>query len=176
MKLLHTFDRKLATAVAKLPLRFEPIMIGVSIVGGFWYVTVVLPGLFIIGKTYSVAVILDTLPVVATFSLLAEITKLLLRRKRPLSLYVEKMKIKTYSFPSGHAYVSALLSGYLAMLASTYFTGIVIMFLSTVFLLFAFMVGISRVYLGAHFPSDVVAGWVLAGMAVLLITPISERL
>ncbi len=59
-----------------------------------------------------------------------------------------------FSFPSGHAQQAAVFFGLLALhFKKRWFT--------TVAALTVFLVGFSRVYLGAHFPSDVLAGWSL---------------
>ena len=66
-----------------------------------------------------------------------------------------------YSFPSGHAMSSTALAVALALLArGTRWRGWTVAGGA----LFALGVGVSRVYLGVHYPSDVVAGW-CAGLA-----------
>ena len=62
-----------------------------------------------------------------------------------------------YSFPSGHAQHAAVFWGLLALhfrkRRKRWFTGLA----ATII----FLIGFSRVYLGVHFPSDVIAGWAL---------------
>ncbi len=71
----------------------------------------------------------------------------------------------TSSFPSGHSMLSAVVYLTLGSLLSRlvgplrlklYFLGVAV--------LLSFLVGLSRVYLGVHYPSDVLAGWA-AGLA-----------
>ncbi|MDO8914612.1 MAG: phosphatase PAP2 family protein [Coriobacteriia bacterium] len=73
------------------------------------------------------------------------------------------------SFPSGHATAALLFYGLLALFAllgdasGRRKASMVAGALGA-----AFLVGVSRVYLGVHFPSDVVAGWLVAGVLIAL--------
>lgn len=65
----------------------------------------------------------------------------------------------TYSFPSGHAMGSMTLAAVLVLLAwrTRWRWPVLVMMLG-----FVIMVGASRVYLGVHYPSDIIAGWAAA--------------
>ena len=101
--------------------------------------------------------------------------KLLFRRDRPdlwKSLAVEH----DYSFPSGHAMGSMAVVAALIILAwPTRWRWPVV----TLGGLFVLLVGISRLYLGVHFPSDVLAGWSaslawVAGVRAARVSPIRQ--
>lgn len=82
-------------------------------------------------------------------------TKQLFARDRP-SLWESIAPESTYSFPSGHAMGSMTLAAVLVLLAwPTRLRG----WVTAAMLVFVPMVGMSRVYLGVHYPSDILAGW-----------------
>jgi undecaprenyl-diphosphatase len=73
----------------------------------------------------------------------------------------------SYSFPSGHALMSFCMYGVLAGLLTARMrsTGLrVLVWLATAVLVAA--IGLSRIYLGVHYPSDVLAGYLAAGVWV----------
>ena len=80
------------------------------------------------------------------------------RRDRP-SLWESIAPESTFSFPSGHAMGSMTLAAVLVALAwRTRWRWPVVAAASA----FVLLVGLSRVYLGVHYPSDILAGWCAA--------------
>jgi membrane-associated phospholipid phosphatase len=93
-------------------------------------------------------------------ALLNLVTKQFFARERP-SLWESIAPENTYSFPSGHAMGSATLACVLILLAwRTRWRWPAILAMAV----FVPMVGLSRVYLGVHYPSDILAGWSAAAV------------
>jgi membrane-associated phospholipid phosphatase len=79
----------------------------------------------------------------------------------PASNWLPGVEATNYSTPSGHAQNSAALFGWFAVRIKRWW-----MFLVAIIL--AFLIGISRVYIGVHFLGDVLLGWVI-GIVVVII-------
>lgn len=88
--------------------------------------------------------------------------KLIVRRPRPDVLRL--VEVSGYSFPSGHALLSTVFYGFLAYLLWSYFRQSRFRYVTSFGLaILVALIGISRIYLGAHYPSDVFAGFVVGG-------------
>lgn len=80
-----------------------------------------------------------------------------------------------FSFPSGHAALAMVAYGIVAVMVARSSLpdglrrAIVVACAITVFL-----VGVSRVWLGVHYPTDVIAGWAAGGVVVLLYAELSR--
>jgi membrane-associated phospholipid phosphatase len=101
--------------------------------------------------------------------------KQLFARQRP-ALWDSIAPESTFSFPSGHAMGSITIAMVLVLLAwHTRWRWWVTLPLAA----FTLMVGLSRVYLGVHYPSDILAGWAVAIAwtvgAYLLVFPHGQR-
>jgi undecaprenyl-diphosphatase len=84
---------------------------------------------------------------------------------------------QTYSFPSGHAFLSAVTFLTLgALLARMQRQAEVKIYLLAVAITITVLVGISRVYIGVHWPTDVLAGWCAGAAWAILCWLIVERL
>lgn len=106
--------------------------------------------------------------VIGLAALAVEMIKSTVARTRPEVL--EPILVEHgFSFPSGHASLSMVAYGILAVLVSRSFLprGTQLAVFGVVVAL-VFLIGLSRVWLGVHYPSDVIAGWV-AGATVVLV-------
>jgi undecaprenyl-diphosphatase len=106
--------------------------------------------------------------VIGLTTLAVEIIKATVARERPEVLDPILVE-RGFSFPSGHASLSMVAYGILAVLVSrSYLSRGTRLAVFGVVVALVFLIGLSRVWLGVHYPSDVIAGWV-AGATVVLV-------
>jgi undecaprenyl-diphosphatase len=93
-------------------------------------------------------------------AIVSTLLKNLFERPRPELTAV--MRVFTYSFPSGHALLSAAIYLTIGMIVARIAENraLKILAVSTAVAL-TMVVGLSRVYLGVHYPTDVLAGWLI---------------
>ena len=93
--------------------------------------------------------------------------KWLYRRERPS---IQRLVEETgYSFPSGHSMAAFIFFGMMAMLLTLFVVSRVaktVIIIAAVVLIL--LVGISRIYLGVHYPSDVLAGFAAGGVWLVM--------
>ena len=108
--------------------------------------------------------------------LISTLLKQLIDRARP-DLVPHLSNVYTSSFPSGHSMLSAVvyltLGALLTRLASE--RRVKLYFLAAALLL-TFLVGVSRVYMGVHYPTDVLAGWTAGLVWALLCWLVARHL
>lgn len=116
------------------------------------------------------------LAAVGSGMLLSSLMKLGFDRARP-DLVPHGATVFSASFPSGHALISAV--AYLsfgALLARTTTRLRIKVFVLAVAALLTLLAGASRVYLGVHWPSDVLGGWALGAAWASLCLLLARRL
>ena len=102
------------------------------------------------------------------------ILKNIFMRDRPnnLRLIIES----GYSFPSGHSMASISLYGYLMYLAHKKINNKLLKtFIYLILGNLILLVGISRIYLGVHYASDVIAGFLISTAILLFFIKITDK-
>jgi membrane-associated phospholipid phosphatase len=171
---LKRFDTTLSLAVYSLRTpELTRLMLFITSLGAFWLViaAIALTLFFLWRRYYRETVFLVVL--LAVGGILNIVLKDLFQVPRPDMAPL--LDMSSYSFPSGHAMTSFVFYGVLPIFVYrfTHRVGltIVVGILST---LLIFLIGFSRVYLGVHYPSDVVAGWI-AGFWWLVTALVIDR-
>jgi undecaprenyl-diphosphatase len=107
---------------------------------------------------------------------MASLLKSAVQRARP-DLVPHAVAVYSASFPSGHAMLSAVTYLTLgALLMRVHAQWLVKLYVLGVAILITLLVGVSRVYLGVHWPTDVLAGWCGGGAWALLCWLVAVRL
>ncbi len=106
---------------------------------------------------------------VAVATAVSELLKNVLQRPRPSEVFALIETPSSYSLPSGHALVTGVFVGVLVFLALRWgsVAGRVVAGIAGVGV--AGIIGFSRIYLGVHWTSDVIGGWCLAGICLIVL-------
>jgi len=152
---------------------FASVMAAVSSLGDGW-IPVILVGavtaLCIIRKMYLEAVF-----VVATLSsvLLAAVLKVLVGRPRPPSFSLNPADLfpafNQYSYPSGHVLFVVVFFGFLAFLAWMHLSGWLRVISIAVCGALIVLIAPSRIYLGAHWASDVIGSYLIGTFWLIIL-------
>jgi undecaprenyl-diphosphatase len=103
-----------------------------------------------------------------------EALKAFFARPRP-SIVPHLRDVVTASFPSGHAMESAIIYLTLGALLMRVAEGrLAKLYCMATAMFLTFVVGVSRIYLGVHYPTDVIGGWIL-GFTWAAITRLATR-
>jgi undecaprenyl-diphosphatase len=161
------------------PPWLEELVRDVTALGGFGaltFITAATAGGLALAKKGRTA--LTTIGAIVGGLVLGLVLKSLFDRARP-DLVPHGSIVSTSSFPSGHSMLSAVTYLTLgAVLARVQTTRLLKIYVITLAAILTFLVGASRVYLGVHWPSDVLAGWsagVVWSLSVWLVTRYFQR-
>lgn len=158
---------------------FDTLMTGVSLLGSGW-----LPWLLVV--TAALLLIKAGLRTEGYITLAGpglgwpvnRLLKFLIGRPRPTDSLVHVTgKFYYESFPSGHVFFFVEFFGFLFFLAYVLLKPGRLRHASLIVLgLLIFLVGVSRVYLGAHWPSDVAGAYLAGGIWLVLMIEVYRRL
>jgi len=102
--------------------------------------------------------------------------KLTFRRPRPVPFF-NLLAPESYSFPSGHSLASFCFFGALATILSARINNRKIhLTVWTVAAVIVFLIGLSRIYLGVHYTTDVIAGFTAALIWVSVVRFVENRI
>ncbi|MEW6126389.1 MAG: phosphatase PAP2 family protein [Acidobacteriota bacterium] len=146
---------------------FRELMLFLTLLGNGWtpYLTVIIASIFLrmLKRKPEAFICLVGVSAIATVN---QLMKIVIGRPRPSGELVNVFSgVDHHSFPSGHTIFFTVFFGFLLFLTYVFRLRPVYRWILT--LLFGGMIaliGLSRVYLGAHWPSDVIGGYIVGSL------------
>lgn len=136
-----------------------PVMKIVTFFGGATCLIGLTIILFIIIKNKKIGLLIGINLV--TITILNQLFKFILQRPRPTENRI--INENGYSFPSGHSMISMAFYGFLIYLIYKYVKNKKLKYISiTLISILIIFIGISRIYLGVHYTSDILAGFLFS--------------
>ena len=151
-----------------------PIAKFITNFGGAIFLSIATVMLFLLIKNKKIG--LSIISNIVIITVLIQLLKRILQRPRPTEFRI--VEETGYSFPSGHSMVSMAFYGYLIYLIYRYIKNKYVKWtLITILSILICLIGISRIYLGVHYTSDVLGGFLLSiSYLVIYISSIKKLL
>ena len=149
-----------------------PIAKFITNFGGAIFLSIATIALLLLIKNKKIGLSIFSNIVIIT--ILNQLLKRILRRPRPTEFRI--VEETGYSFPSGHSITSMVFYGYLVYLTYKYINNKKIKIPLIIFLILLIpTIGFSRIYLGVHYASDVLCGFLLGIIYLILFISISKK-
>ena len=150
---------KLATKLSN-----PEVMIVIAIISILFYIKLIK------NKKLSLGIILN----LAGITIINQILKFIFRRERPTGYRLIEMS--GYSFPSGHAMASLAFYGLLIYITKRLVKNKHLkILLITLNIAIIILIGVSRIYLGVHYLSDVLTGYSISIIYLLITTKLLNK-
>ena len=169
------FDNFIHNSVIKLHSEVTTkVMKAFTFCGSTSFIVGVAIGIFIIylikkRKAYA----FTTVGILIVSTILNNVIKLIIRRPRPIYMTVIE---NTFSYPSGHMMASTTLYGFLIyLLIKSHYPKKYKIYYGIILGLLILCVGISRIYLGAHYFSDIFGGALLSLALLVIFSMINDK-
>ena len=170
-----SFDNFIHNSVIKLHSEVTTkVMKAFTFCGSTSFIVGLALGLFIIclikkRKVYA----FTTVGVLIISTIINNVIKLIIRRPRPIYMAVVE---NTFSYPSGHMMASTTLYGFLMyLLIKSHYPKKYKIFYSAFLGILILCVGISRIYLGAHYFSDIFGGALMSLIILIVFSMINDK-
>jgi undecaprenyl-diphosphatase len=180
----QAFDTKILRALRDPADASRPIgpgwiegpLLDLTAIGGptvLGLVVLVVAGFLVLQTRYRTAIVVAATS--AGGELLDAALKQMFNRPRP-SIVPHLRVVYSTSFPSGHAMESAIVYLTLgAMLMRAAESRLTKIYILSVAVMLTMLVGVSRVYLGVHYPTDVIGGWIVGFMWATVCWLVAQR-
>lgn len=149
-----------------------PIIKGITWWGGPTSLLLITCVLVLFIKNRKIGISIGANLVIIT--ILNQVFKIILQRPRPIEYRI--ISETGYSFPSGHSMVSMAFYGYFIYLIYKHIKNKYLKwFFITILAFLILLIGLSRIYLGVHYVSDVMAGFAISIAYLILFTKITNK-
>ena len=128
--------------------------------------------LFVLTKNKKLNILIGSNLLLVTF--LNQFLKIVFQRPRPEEYRL--ISESGYSFPSGHSMVSMAFYGLLIYIVYRYVKNVYVKYgLMVILFMLILFIGISRIYLGVHYTSDVMGGFLLSISYLIVFIRVTDK-